>query len=141
MTTKYLAIDYGLSRTGLSISDNKKIFAFLLDTIETNRLISHLSALIEKENISRIIIGKPKRFSGEDSEIETSILKFIDSLSDFFDQKQIFRFDERFTSKIAKKTIISSGISKKSRSDKSLVDKISATIILQDYLQVYNSNS
>lgn len=141
MTTKYLAIDYGLSRTGLSISDNKKIFAFPLDTIETNRLISHLSALIEKENISRIIIGKPKRFSGEDSEIETSILKFIDSLSDFFDQKQIFRFDERFTSKIAKKTIILSGISKKSRSDKSLVDKISATIILQDYLQVYNSNS
>ena len=91
MTTKYLAIDYGLSRTGLSISDNKKIFAFPLDTIETNRLISHLSALIEKENISRIIIGKPKRFSGEDSEIETSILKFIDSLSDFFDQKQILK--------------------------------------------------
>ena len=68
-------------------------------------------------------------------------MAILDAISNFFDQKQIFRFDERFTSKIAKKTIISSGISKKSRSDKSLVDKISATILLQDYLQVYNSNS
>ena len=139
--TKFLAVDYGLSRTGLSISDSDKIFAFPLETVDTKKLIIQLTSLIEKENISRIIIGKPKRFSGEDSEIETSILKFIKSLSDYFDKKYIFRFDERFTSKIAKKTIISSGISKKSRSDKTLVDKISATIILQDYLKVYNSKS
>ena len=139
--TKFLAIDYGLLRTGLSISDSDKIFAFPLETIETNKLINHLSNLIEKENISRIIIGQPKRFSGQNSEIETSILKFIDSISNIFDKKQIFRYDERFTSKIAKKAIISSGIKKKSRSDKSLVDKISATIVLQDYLQAYNSNS
>ena len=112
-----------------------------METIETNKLINHLSNLIEKENISRIIIGQPKRFSGQNSEIESSILKFIDSISNIFDKKQIFRYDERFTSKIAKKAIISSGIKKKTRSDKSLVDKISATIVLQDYLQAYNSNS
>ena len=139
--TKFLAIDYGLSRTGLSISDPEKIFAFPMETVETNKLINRLTDLIENEKISRIIIGKPKRFSGKDSEIESSILKFINSISNIFDKKQIFRYDERFTSKIAKKTIISSGIKKKSRSDKSLVDKISATIILQDYLQAYNSNS
>ena len=137
----FLAIDYGLLRTGISISDSDKIFAFPLETMETNKLINRLSILIEKENISRIIIGQPKRFSGQNSEIESSILKFIDSISNIFDKKQIFRYDERFTSKIAKKVIVSSGIKKKSRSDKSLVDKISATIILQDYLQAYNSNS
>ena len=139
--TKFLAIDYGLSRTGLSISDPEKIFAFPLETVETNQLINRLTDLIENEKISRIIIGKPKRFSGKDSEIESSILKFINSISNIFDKKQIFRYDERFTSKIAKNAIISSGIKKKSRSDKSLVDKISATIILQDYLQAHNSNS
>ena len=139
--TKFLAIDYGLSRTGLSISDPEKIFAFPLETLETNQLINRLTDLIESENISRIIIGKPKRFSGQDSEIESQILKFINSISNIFDKKQIFRYDERFTSKIAKNAIISSGIKKKSRSDKSLVDKISATIILQDYLQANNSNS
>ena len=141
MISKFLGIDYGLLRTGLSISDSDKIFAFPLDTMETDKLINYLSTLIEKENISRIIIGQPKRFSGQNSEIESSILKFIDSISNFFDKKQIFRYDERFTSKIAKKAIISSGVKKKARSDKSLVDKISATIILQDYLQAYNSNS
>tara|TARA_A100001234_G_scaffold75742_1_gene66912 strand:- start:396 stop:818 length:423 start_codon:yes stop_codon:yes gene_type:complete len=139
--TKFLAIDYGLSRTGLSISDPEKIFAFPLETVETNQLINRLTDLIESENISRIIIGKPKRFSGQDSDIESQILKFINSISSIFDKKQIFRYDERFTSKIAKNAIISSGIKKKSRSDKSIVDKISATIILQDYLQAHNSNS
>ena len=139
--TKFLAIDYGLSRTGLSISDTEKIFAFPMETVKTNQLINRLKDLIESENISRIIIGKPKRFSGQDSEIESQILKFINSISNIFDKKQIFRYDERFTSKIAKNAIISSGIKKKSRSDKSLVDKISATIILQDYLQAHNSNS
>ena len=141
MKTKFLAIDYGLKRTGLSITDTDKIFAFPLETIHTSELIIHLKTLIEKENISRIIIGQPRRFSGEYSEIETSIIKFIKSLSGFFDINEIFRFDERFTSKIAKKSIISTGLKKKSRSDKYLVDKISASIILQDYLQSLNNNS
>jgi len=139
--TKFLAIDYGLSRSGLSISDPEKIFAFPMETVETKKLINRLTDLIESENISRIIIGKPKRLSGQDSEIESHILKFIESISNIFDKKQIFRYDERFTSKIAKNVIISSGIKKRSRSDKSLVDKISAAIILQDYLQAHNSDS
>ena len=141
MKTKFLGIDYGLKRTGLSITDNDKIFAFPLETVDTSKLIIYLKTLIEKENISRIIIGQPRRFSGEYSEVENSIIKFIVSLSGFFDKNEIFRFDERFTSKIAKKSLISSGVKKKLRSDKYLVDKISASIILQDYLQYLNINS
>tara|TARA_B100001248_G_C27382482_1_gene457781 strand:+ start:960 stop:1385 length:426 start_codon:yes stop_codon:yes gene_type:complete len=141
MKTKFLGIDYGLKRTGLSITDADKIFAFPLETVDTSKLIIYLKTFIEKENISRIIIGQPRRFSGEYSEVENSIIKFIASLSGFFDKNEIFRFDERFTSKIAKKSLISSGVKKKLRSDKYLVDKISASIILQDYLQYLNINS
>ena len=141
MKTKFIAIDYGLKKTGISITDTEKIFAFPLETVNTSELIIHLKNLIEKENISRIIIGQPRRFSGEYSEIENSIIKFITFVSDFFDKNEIFRFDERFTSKIAKKSLISSGVKKKLRSDKYLIDKISATIILQDYLKSLNINS
>ena len=141
MKTKFIAIDYGLKKTGISITDTEKIFAFPLETVNTSELIIHLKNLIEKENISRIIIGQPRRFSGEYSELENSIIKFITSVSDFFDKNEIFRFDERFTSKIAKKSLISSGVKKKLRSDKYLIDKISATIILQDYLKSLNINS
>ena len=141
MKTKFLGIDYGLKRTGLSITDADKIFAFPLETVDTSKLIIYLKTFIEKENISRIIIGQPMRFSGEYSEVENSIIKFIASLSSFFDKNEIFRFDERFTTKIAKKSLISSGVKKKLRSDKYLVDKISATVILQDYLQYLNINS
>ncbi len=141
MKTKFLGIDYGLKRTGLSITDTDKIFSFPLETVDTSKLIINLKTLIEKENISRIIIGQPRRFSGEYSEVENSIIKFIASLSNFFDKNEIFRFDERFSSKIAKKFLISSGVKKKLRSDKYLVDKISASIILQDYLQYLNINS
>ena len=141
MKTKFLGIDYGLKRTGLSITDTDKIFSFPLETVDTLKLIIYLKTLIEKENISRIIIGQPMRFSGEYSEVENSIIKFIASLSSFFDKNEIFRFDERFTTKIAKKSLISSEVKKKLRSDKYLVDKISASIILQDYLQYLNINS
>jgi len=141
MKTKFIGIDYGLKKTGISITDTEKIFAFPLETVNTSELIIHLKNLIEKENISRIIIGQPRRFSGEYSELENSIIKFITSISDFFDKNEIFRFDERFTSKIAKKSLISSGVKKKLRSDKYLIDKISATIILQDYLKSLNINS
>ena len=141
MKTKFIGIDYGLKKTGISITDTEKIIAFPLETVNTSELIIHLKNLIEKENISRIIIGQPRRFSGEYSELENSIIKFITSISDFFDKNEIFRFDERFTSKIAKKSLISSGVKKKLRSDKYLIDKISATIILQDYLKSLNINS
>ena len=89
MKTKFLGIDFGLKRTGLSITDTDKIFAFPLETVDTSKLIIYLKTLIEKENISRIIIGQPRRFSGEHPEVENSIIKFIASLSAGFSTSKL----------------------------------------------------
>ena len=91
--TKFLAIDYGLSRTGLSISDPEKIFAFPMETVETNQLINRLTDLIQSENISRIIIGKPKRFSGQDSEIESQIKTILTLFVEKIEIRGISRVD------------------------------------------------
>ena len=138
--SKYLGVDFGLKRIGLSITDKEKIFAFPLITIEYNNAFNFFTDLFLKEKISKVIIGYPKRLSGVDSEIEGSIKIFITKFKNKFPAIEIERFDERFTSKLASKAIVSSGLGKKKRSDKSLIDKVSAAIILQDYLTYNKSN-
>ena len=138
--SKYLGVDFGLKRIGLSITDQEKIFAFPLKTIENNNAFNFFKDFFLKEEISKLIIGYPKRFSGDDSDIESSIKIFITKFKKQFPEIEIERFDERFTSKLATKAIISSGLGKKKRSDKSLIDKVSAAIILQDYLTYNKSN-
>ena len=138
--SKYLGIDFGLKRIGLSITDQEKIFAFPLTTIEYNNAFNFFTDLFLKEEISKVIIGYPKRLSGVDSEIESSIKIFITKFKNQFPAIEIERFDERFTSKLASKAIVSSGLGKKKRSDKLLIDKVSAAIILQDYLTYSKSN-
>ena len=138
--SKYLAIDFGLKRIGLSITDQEKIFAFPLTTIEFDNAFNFFKDLFLKEEISKVIIGYPKRLSGVDSDIESSIKIFITKFKKQFPAIEIKRFDERFTSKLASKAIVSSGLGKKKRSDKSLIDKVSAAIILQDYLTYNKSN-
>ena len=138
--SKYLGIDFGLKRVGLSITDKEKIFAFPLITIEYNNVFNFFTDLFLKEEISKVIIGYPKRLSGVDSDIESSIKIFITKFKKQFPEIEIERFDERFTSKLASKAIVSSGLGKKKRSDKSLIDKVSAAIILQDYLTYNKSN-
>ena len=138
--SKYLGIDFGLKRIGLSITDQEKIFAFPLTTIEYNNAFNFFKDLFLKEEISKAIIGYPKRLSGADSEIESSIKIFITKFKNQFPAIEIERFDERFTSKLASKAIVSSGLGKKKRSNKSLIDKVSAAIILQDYLTYNKSN-
>ena len=138
--SKYLGIDFGLKRIGLSITDQEKIFAFPLTTIEYNNAFNFFTDLFFKEEISKVIIGYPKRLSGVDSEIESSIKIFITKFKKQFPAIEIERFDERFTSKLASKAIVSSGLGKKKRSNKSLIDKVSAAIILQDYLTYNKSN-
>ena len=138
--SKYLGIDFGLKRVGLSITDKEKIFAFPLITIEYNNVFNFFTDLFLKEEISKVIIGYPKRLSGVDSDIESSIKIFIKKFKKQFPAIEIERFDERFTSKLASKVILSSGLGKKKRSKKSLIDKVSATIILQDYLTFNKSN-
>ena len=133
--SKIIAIDYGLKRIGIAISDESQILAFGLNTISNLEIISFLREIIKKENVNIIVIGKPLQKNNSPSEIESSIILFIKKLNINFPQIIIKRYDERFTSLIAKKTIIEGGIKKMKRRNKDLVDKISATIILQSYLE------
>lgn len=133
--SKIIAIDYGLKRIGIAISDESQILAFGLNTVSNLEITSFLSEIIEKEKVNILVIGKPLQNNNSPSEIEISIISFIKKLNINFPQIIIKRYDERFTSLIAKKTIIAGGIKKMKRRNKDLVDKISATIILQSYLE------
>ena len=133
--SEIIAIDYGLKRIGVAISDESRVLAFGLDTVSVSEIIPFLTQIVNKEHIDVFVIGKPLQKDNTQSEIENEILRFIKKLKLIFPQIVIERYDERFTSLIAKKTIIESGINKKKRADKKLVDKISATLILQSFLE------
>ena len=133
-TTKYIGIDYGKKRTGISISDFNKVISFPLDTIETKNLIFYLKDLIVNEKIEKVVIGKPLKLNNELHELEIDIIQFIKSLKSIFPQIIIERIDERYTSKISSLIIRQSGINQKSRMNKSIIDKISASLILESYL-------
>tara|TARA_B100000902_G_scaffold76162_1_gene81000 strand:+ start:2945 stop:3358 length:414 start_codon:yes stop_codon:yes gene_type:complete len=131
---RLLAIDFGTKRTGIAITDEMQIIASGLTTVLTKDLISFLKDYFAKENVELIIIGEPKQKDGTHSDVEKCIKNFILKLVKIFPTLRVERMDERFTSKIAFNTMIESGLSKKKRQNKSLIDQISATIILQDYL-------
>lgn len=133
--SKIVAIDYGLKRIGIAITDELRMFAFGLTTVSNSEIIPFLKKTINNEQVDTIVIGKPLQFNNRPSEIEDQILLFIKNLNKIFPKIIIRRYDERFTSLLAKQTINKSGINKKKRKNKSLVDKISATIILQSYLE------
>lgn len=132
--TKYIGIDYGVKRTGVSISDYNKVISFPLDTIETPKLMIYLEDLIPNEKIEKVIIGKPLKLNNQIHELENDISKFIKSLQFVFPKIIIERIDERYTSKISSSIIKQSGINQKSRMNKSIIDKISASLILESYL-------
>jgi putative Holliday junction resolvase len=132
--TKYIGIDYGVKRTGVSISDYNKVISFPLDTIETPKLMIYLEDLIPNEKIEKVIIGKPLKLNNQIHELENDISKFIKSLQFVFPKIIIERIDERYTSKISSSIIRQSGINQKSRMNKSIIDKISASLILESYL-------
>ncbi|MFL0093359.1 Holliday junction resolvase RuvX [Tenacibaculum maritimum] len=131
---RILAIDFGKKRTGIAITDDLQIIASGLTTVNTNELIPFLKGYVQKETVELFLIGKPKQMDNTDSESEVLILPFIEQLSKEFPNLPIERVDERFTSKMAFQTMIDSGLSKKQRRNKALIDEISATIILQSYL-------
>ena len=132
--TKYLGIDFGKKRTGISISDYNKVVSFPLETIETDNLLDFLKELSTKENIEKIIIGKPLKLNNLVHDLEEDIIDFIKSLNKFFPDITIERIDERYTSKISKKIIDQLYSKKKIKMDKSIIDKISASLILESYL-------
>ncbi|QXP73891.1 Holliday junction resolvase RuvX [Tenacibaculum sp. HL-MS23] len=131
---RVLAIDFGKKRTGIAVTDELQIIASGLTTISTKELIPFLKEYIKKENVELFIIGKPKQMDNSDSESEALILPFLQKLAKAIPTISIKREDERFTSKMAFQTMIDSGLNKKQRQNKALVDEISATIILQSYL-------
>ncbi len=132
---KILAIDFGLKRTGLSISDEMKMFAFGLETVDSSSLMQVTKKLVEKEKIDTIVIGLPKHLDGSDTNITQNVYLLKDALKKEFPKLEIELFDERFTSKMASQSIHLMGATKKQKRDKKLVDKISATIILQSFIE------
>ena len=135
MKTKVIALDFGIKRTGIAISDEMKIIASGLRTVETRKLMQELKKIIEEESVDTLVVGQPKHVDGKPMQLEKNILYFIEDVQALFPSLIIKRIDERFTSKMAFQTMIDSGLKKKQRQNKGLVDEISATIILQNYLQ------
>lgn len=135
---RILAIDYGLKRTGLAVTDPMKIIASPLETVPTDELISWITAYIKKEEVERIVIGLPVNLDMTDTHTTNPVKTFIVKLNRKFPQTPVSTEDERFTSKIAMQTMIMGGMKKKDRRKKANVDKISASLILQSYMSRAN---
>ncbi|MBF8149465.1 Holliday junction resolvase RuvX [Winogradskyella sp. F6397] len=131
---RILAIDYGTKRTGLAVTDEMQIIASGLTTVETKELLPFLIKYTSTESVDKIVVGLPKQMDNTASESEVYIQKFLVQLTKAIPQIPVDRVDERFTSKMAFQTMIDSGLKKKQRKNKALVDEISATLILQSYL-------
>lgn len=131
---RILAFDFGKVRTGIAVTDELQIIATGLTTVKTKDLFSYLKNYMQNESVELFLIGEPKQMNNEVSESEKLIIPFIKKLKEEFKSIPIKRVDERFTSKMAFQTMIDSGLSKKQRQNKALIDEISATIILQTYL-------
>ena len=131
---RILAIDYGQKRTGIAVTDELQIIASGLTTIPSATTINFLKDYFSKEKVSKVLIGEPKQMNGEPSQSTEIIEAFVRKFKSFFPEMPVVRVDERFTSKMAFKTMIDSGLNKKQRQNKDLLDEISATIMLQDFL-------
>lgn len=132
---RILAIDYGLKRTGLAVSDPMRIIATALDVIESVKLMTFLKEYFQKEQVDELVLGLPKQLNNQDTEMTPHVQKLAEALRKVFPDKPLTLVDERFTSSIAQQTMISGGMKKKDRQVKGNVDKISATLILQTYMQ------
>lgn len=132
---RILALDYGTKRTGIAITDDLQIIASGLTTVETKNIFSFLMHYLKTENVELFVVGEPKQMNNTESESEQFIKLFVEKLKTTFPKIPVKRVDERFTSKMAFQSMIDSGLKKKQRQNKALVDEISATIILQSYLE------
>jgi putative Holliday junction resolvase len=131
---RLLAIDYGLKRTGIAVTDPLQIIASGLMTVSSGDAIAFLKGYFSKEEVAKVLIGEPKQMDGTPSESAPLVESFVARFKAEFPEIPVVRVDERFTSKMAFQTMIDSGLSKKKRQDKALVDEIAATIMLRDYL-------
>lgn len=131
---RVLSIDYGKKRSGIAVTDELRLIASGLTTVGTDTLMDFLRTYLDKENVEIVVIGEPKRLNNEPSEVTPLLEKFVSQFTQQFPTIRVERIDERFTSKMAFQTMIDSGLKKKQRRNKALIDEIAATIILQDYL-------
>jgi putative holliday junction resolvase len=132
---RILAIDYGRKRVGLAVTDELKMIASPLATVPAHEIFSYLKEYTGKNNVECFVVGEPKQMNNTESESVRYIDPFVKKLKNEFREIAVKRMDERFTSLIALQTIRNSGLKKKDRSDKSLIDSISATLILQSFLE------
>ena len=132
---RILSIDYGKKRTGIAVTDSLQLIANGLDVVETKNLEEYIANYLAKEEVETIVVGYPRQTNGEDSENMKRITPFYNRLKKLYPNVNVELYDERFTSVLAHQTIIASGIGRKARQNKGLIDQISATIILQDYLE------
>ena len=132
---RILAIDYGKKRTGLAVTDPLRITPGGLATVASSELLQYLSEYIPREGVDLVVVGYPRQMNNEESESMRYIRPFVAKLEKRFPQLRIVYYDERFTSGLAQKTILESGIGKKKRRNKALVDEVSAIIILQSYME------
>lgn len=132
---RLLAIDYGKKRTGLAVSDEMQIIAGGLTTVPTTELVDYLLEYVKREQVERIVVGLPKQMNNEPSENMRRVEPFVNRLRKLLPDIPVDYHDERFTSVLAQRTIIEAGIKKMARRNKELVDEVSATIILQSYME------
>ena len=138
---RILAIDYGTKRTGLAVTDPLRIIASALATVETKQLEKYLADYFSKNDVDIIVLGKPSQMNGAPSETMRYIEPLAGRLRHAYPEKRVVMYDERFTSVMAHRTMLDSGIGKMARRDKALVDRISATIILQSYMDSIEYNA
>ena len=135
---RILSIDYGKKRTGLAVTDPLQLIAGGLATVSTSGLFEYLQAYIAREPVERIVIGEPRQPNGQPSENLARVQQFVNRWRKAVPQIPIEFYDERFTSVLAHQAMLDGGLRKKARQDKALVDEISATILLEDYMRSRN---
>jgi len=133
--SRILAIDFGLKRTGLAVTDTLKIIATPLETVETQSLLTFLKSYVAKEPVERLVLGFPRKLNNEDTDMTPHVRNLETTLGSLFPNIPVSLVDERFTSKMAQRAMIEGGMKKKDRRVKGNVDKISAVLILQSWLE------
>ena len=132
---RILAIDYGTKRVGVAVTDPLGMIAGALATVETPRIFNFLNEYLKVNDCNRLVIGYPLTLRNEPAEVTREIDRFIERFASLYPYIEVIKYDERFTSKLAFDTILASGIGRRKRRDKAIIDRISATIILQNYLE------
>lgn len=131
---RLLAIDYGLKRTGIAVTDSLQLIAQPLTTVATQQLFNFLESYFQHEEVEKVVVGEPHKMNNTDSETMPYIRQMVSDFQKRFPQIPITLYDERFTSVLAHRSMIEGGMKRKKRQDKAVVDKIAACIILEDYL-------